>query len=167
MRMLLAALALLTLPAWADDLTVATLLPPPDIAPAAEAPASGMVSVPVLKQPVQKGETITADNLTTQDIPAAQAYASTITDAATLVGQQAVRPLPAATPLNRLHLRVAPAITRNQAVTMVYRRGGIELSGSGQALEDGQIGQTIRIVNPATRATLMGTVAQGGTVEVN
>ncbi len=148
---------------------VATLLPPPveAFASSVNAPESHTVSVPVLKQALQKGETITADNVTLQEIPASQSFTSTITGTDELVGQQAVRPLAAGAPINRLHVRVAPSISRNQAVTLVFKRGGIELTGRGQALEDGALGQSIRVINPTTRATLVGTVAAGAVVEVN
>lgn len=154
--------------ALAENTTVATLLPP--LATAAENAsinAASLVAVPVLKEPIQKGETITADNIVMKDIPASQAYASTIQDAEELAGQQAIRPLIAGQPVNKLHVRVAPLVSRNQTVTFVFRRGGIELSGQGQALDDGQAGQTIRVVNAATRSTVRGTVTATGTVEMN
>jgi flagella basal body P-ring formation protein FlgA len=34
-------------------------------------------------------------------------------------------------------------------------------------MEDGQVGQSVRVVNPATRSTIIGTVAADGTVEIN
>lgn len=170
--LVLTALSLATL-AHADaapdgQYAVATLLPPPvETRLEAAAPAAATVSVPVLKQPVQKGETITADNLTTLEIPAQQAFASTIASADELAGQQAVRPLGAGQPINRLHVRVAPMVARNQSVTFTFKRGGIELSGSGQALEDGQLGQSIRVINPATRSTILGTVTGNAAVAIN
>lgn len=166
MRVALIALSLLTTTAWAEGTTVATLLPPP-VEAFSTAKTAETVAVPVLKQAIQKGETITADNVTLLEIPASQAFASTVVDSAALVGQQAQRPLAAGAPVNRLHVRVAPAVTRNQSVTIMYRKGGIELSGRGQAMEDGQIGQSIRVVNPSTRSTVIGTIAEGGIVEVN
>jgi len=126
-----------------------------------------VVPVPVLKAALERGATITADNLTTAPFPAGEVYASTVGDAAQLVGLQAVRALPAGRPINRLHVRVAPAVARNQAVTLSYARGGVQLTGHGQALEDGALGQSIKVLNPATRATLVGTVRAAGVVGVN
>ncbi|PZP38924.1 MAG: flagella basal body P-ring formation protein FlgA [Pseudomonas fluorescens] len=164
-------MCLIAVPVGAEGLAqstmVATLLPPPVEALKALPAANNMVSVPVLKQPVQKGETIQADNVMMQEIPTSQAFASTITSMDELVGQQAVRPLGAATPVNRLHVKVAALVSRNQLVIMIYRKGGIELSGRAQALEDGQAGQTIRLINPATRSSITGTVTRDGSVEVN
>lgn len=173
---ILTTLAIFTMPlaARADDAVTPILLPP--AATGAESAAASQsvaqadpqtVQVPVLKQPVQKGETIMAENITMQSIPASQSFASTIGSADELVGQQAIRPIPASQPVNRMHVRIAPQVSRNQAVTFVYRRGGVELTGHGQALEDGAVGQSIRVINPATRSTIVGTIAAGGLVEIN
>ncbi len=157
--------------AQAQVAAIPALLPPPELTNEALASpistAQSEVQVPVLKQPLQRGQTITADNITMVSVPASKVYASTITSAAELTGQQTVRPLPAGEAVNKLHVRIAPLISRNQMVTLVYRKGGIELSGTAQALEDGQQGQSIRVVNPATRSTLTGTVTADGVVEMN
>ncbi len=171
MRTTIIALAAIGLPlaVHAADATPMLLPPPVEALQAvpAKAPAADTVMVPVLKEALPKGTTIMAEHLTEKAIPASQAFASTVMSASGLIGQQTLRPLAAGVAINRLHVRVAPAISRNQLVTLVYRRGGIELTGRAQALEDGQPGQSIRIVNPSTRSTLVGTVSAGGTVEVN
>ncbi|RYG61310.1 MAG: flagellar basal body P-ring formation protein FlgA [Alphaproteobacteria bacterium] len=177
MRYTIIAVTLVAAPFTVQATDAAPMLLPPPVealqampasAPAARrAPAGETISVPVLKEALPKGATIMADHLTEKTVPASQAFASTVMSADDLIGQQTVRSLPAGAAINRLHVRIAPAVARNQLVTLVYRRGGVELSGRAQALEDGQPGQSIRIVNPSTRSTLFGTVTAGGTVEVN
>ncbi|NBV54134.1 MAG: flagella basal body P-ring formation protein FlgA [Proteobacteria bacterium] len=132
----------------------------------AEAPLP-TISVPVLKQAVQKGQTIMPENIMLQATSAGSVFASTVTQPQQIEGLQAVRPLAAGQPISKLHLRVAPAIARNTAVVLRFSRGGIELTGSGTALEDGQVGQTIKVLNPATRSTLIGTVHANNIVEIN
>lgn len=170
-RILTIAALLCATSAQAQVAAIPALLPPPvlseDTLHASRTGEAAEVQVPVLKQPLQRGQTITADNITMVGMPASKVFASTITSSNELVGQQTVRPLEAGKAVNKLHVRVAPMISRNQMVTLVYRKGGIELSGSAQALEDGQQGQTIRIVNPSTRSTLTGTVMSDSTVHVN
>lgn len=172
MRTIIALTLFAAAPAYAAD--VAPMLLPPPVealasipAPAGTSQINPEVTVPVLKESLTKGTTILAEHLTEKTIPTSQAFASTVMTPDALIGQQLVRPLGAGMPINRLHVRVAPAVSRNQAVTLVYRRGGVELTGRATAMEDGQTGQSIRIVNPATRSTLIGTVAANGTVEMN
>lgn len=126
-----------------------------------------MLSIPVLKQAVQKGQSISADNLMLAPTPASQVFVSTVTQPQQIEGLQAVRPLAAGQPISKLHVRVAPAVGRNTAVVLRFSRGGIELTGSGTALEDGQLGQSIKVLNPATRSTLIGTVHANNVVEIN
>lgn len=126
-----------------------------------------MVTVPVLKTPLQKGALITADNLSTTQLPPNQVFVSTFTEADQLTGLTTVRPLPANTPINRMHVKATAAISRNDLIDIRFAKGAVELTVKGQALEDGQIGQTIRVINPNTRTTVSGIVREGGIVDIN
>ncbi len=128
--------------------------------------AQEAVSVPVLLKPVKSGETITTENLTTHEIDRRNTFASTITNAGDLTGTVATRALAAGQPINRLHVRAARAVMRDSSVRVVFNRPGISLAGSGKALEDGNVGEVVRIMNLATRTTLSGEVVADGVVEV-
>lgn len=123
-------------------------------------------TIPVLTSSVAKGTTLTADLITQQPVPASQIFASTITTPQALVGQQTTRALTAGQPINRLHVRAVPLVARESAVTVLYERGSVTLSGRADALEDGQLGQSIRVRNPASRTTLVAIVSGPGTVTV-
>lgn len=125
------------------------------------------VTVPVLKTPLQKGSLITEENIATLQLPQNEVFASTITDATQLAGLTTVRPLPAGQPVNRLHVKATAAVSRNDVVSIRYKSGAVELTMKGQALEDGQLGQTIKVINPNTRATIAGIVREGGVVDIN
>lgn len=136
------------------------------LAPAVFAQAA-MVAVPVLKAPLQKGAVIAEDNITTVEVPQNQVFPSTITQVDQLAGLTTQRPLAAGQPVNRIQVKATASITRNQSVSIRYTRGAVELTVKGQALEDGQIGQTIKVINPATRTTVAGVVKENGVVEIN
>lgn len=60
-----------------------------------------------------------------------------------------------------------PAIVgRNEIVTLVYARGGLRIATEGRALGRGGIGDSIKVMNLSSRMTVMGTIADNGTVEV-
>ena len=118
-------------------------------------------------QALAKGVVISAADLTSRTLPSSQVFVSTVAEVADVVGLQTLRPLPANQPISKLHVRMAPLISRGQLVDFIYARGTVQLAGSAQALEDGAAGQTIRLLNPATRATLIGTVQTNGRVFVN
>lgn len=157
---------LLALPVLAQAQALA-VVPPVVGQPATPGTQEGMVSVPVLKEAVTRGQIIRAENITMQPVAAGRVFASTITSADVLAGQQANRNLAAGEPVNKLHVGVAPVVRRNSAVKLRFVRGGVELSSQGQALEDAGVGQAVRVLNPTTRTTLTGRVAEDGAVDVN
>lgn len=124
------------------------------------------VQVPVLVAPVQTGDRIEDRDIVMKEVPAGTVFAGTVKDREVLLAMQAKRPLPADKPVNRLHVEPATDIARNSVVTLLYKRPGLELSGSGQALENGRIGDSIRVMNNGSRATLTGVVVDAGTVEI-
>ena len=125
------------------------------------------LSIPVLKSPLPKGALVEAAMLRDAAIPASRVFASTLVNRADIVGLQALRPLPAGVPLSRLHLRPQPTISRGATVPFVLQRGSLTLRGHGTALHDGAVGQSLRLLNPDTRATLVGTVGADGQVTIN
>ncbi len=124
-------------------------------------------SVPVPHAPLAKGTVITAADLTSRTLPSQQVFVSTVQTEAQAVGLQSTRMLPAGVPISVLHLRLPPLVNRGSVVEFTIQRGVVSLKGSAQALEDGTAGQQIRLLNPATRATLVGVVQPNGQVLVN
>lgn len=64
--------------------------------------------------------------------------------------------------------QVGPAalVMRNQPVTLVYQNGGLSIATEARALSRGSIGDTVRVMNLASRATVVGLVRSDGKVEV-
>ncbi|WP_343080503.1 flagellar basal body P-ring formation chaperone FlgA [Ostreiculturibacter nitratireducens] len=57
-------------------------------------------------------------------------------------------------------------IERNQVVPLLYRAGALTISTEGRALGRGGVGDTIRVMNIASRTTLNGLIAADGSVHV-
>lgn len=136
------------------------------LANAAWAGPADTVMVPVPVAPVAAGSKLDARDVVMKEVAASTVFAGTVKDVATLAAMQAKRPLPAGQPVNRLHVEPASDVARNSVVTLLYRRQGLELSGSGQALEAGRVGDSIRVMNNGSRATLVGVVVDAATVEI-
>lgn len=127
---------------------------------------AGEVGIPVLASAVTAGQRIEASNLTTKMVDEKAVYASTISQPEELAGMQATRKLAAGVPLTKLQVKPAMDVQRNSLVNLVYNAPGVQLSGSAQALEEGRVGQSIRVLNVASRATLVGVVTAPDTVEI-
>ncbi len=54
-----------------------------------------------------------------------------------------------------------PTVSRNQSIPLVAIAEGIRLSAPGRALKDGLSGETIPVLNTATRTPLKGVVRDG------
>lgn len=53
-----------------------------------------------------------------------------------------------------------------QPVTLVFRSGGLTMTAAGEALQDGKVGQAVRVRNSRSKQTLRGTVTGPGEVEL-
>ncbi|MBB97802.1 MAG: flagella basal body P-ring formation protein FlgA [Rhodobacteraceae bacterium] len=57
-------------------------------------------------------------------------------------------------------------VQRNDIVTLVYARDGLQISAEGRALGRGGVGDSIRVMNLSSRTTISGWVRENGTIEV-
>lgn len=124
------------------------------------------VGIPVLASPVVAGQRIDASNIENKIVDGKSVFANTITDARHLEGMQATRKLAAGVPITSLQVKPVMDVQRNSVVTLTYAAPGVQLSGSAQALEEGRIGQSIKVLNPSSRTTLVGLVTGPNTVEI-
>jgi flagella basal body P-ring formation protein FlgA len=64
------------------------------------------------------------------------------------------------------HLSHQPVIKRGDNVNVVLDQDGLEISSKGVAQEQGQLGKTIRLVNPKSKKEFQGLVLNAKTVKV-
>lgn len=69
-------------------------------------------------------------------------------------------------PLLRRQIDFPPMVKRRDKVTIQARRGGLLLTAAGEAKEDGQEGDMIRVINLGSRKVVLGRVTAPGLVEV-
>lgn len=93
----------------------------------------------------------------------APGYAESI---AAVVGKVSKRTLVAGRTIPVGDLRDPYAIQRGATIRITYSVGGMNLSASGTAVEDGMAGEVVRVRNRDTGVTVSGTAMQDGTVEV-
>lgn len=58
-------------------------------------------------------------------------------------------------------------VDRNQIVTLIHVKGALTIVTEGRALGRGGVGEAIRVMNVASRATVTGVVAADGTVRIS
>lgn len=118
----------------------------------------------VAARTLRAGTAITADDLAlVRGTPPAGVVASfeDAVDMEARVTLYAGRPIP-------LGSLTAPALVeRNQLVALVFQQGGLEIRAEGRALGRGAEGESVRIMNLASRSTVNGRVAGPGLVVVH
>lgn len=110
-----------------------------------------VIQVPVLARPVPQGQMIAERDLGSIELRADRVGHTVITVAETIVGMTPARPIAAGQPISTQDIRRPVVVARNSTVTMIYSLPGVTLTAMGKAMDDGGIGDTIRISNVQSR----------------
>jgi flagella basal body P-ring formation protein FlgA len=109
-------------------------------------------------RPVERGELITASDLTTVRQPQQQSGAA-LTDAKAAIGLAARHSLRPGQPLAAADLMKPEIVARNDTVTIVYQVPGVTLTLRGEAKDGGALGDTISVVNVETKHVVQAVVS--------
>lgn len=99
-------------------------------------------------------------------LTAADLSATGDSDAAAMVGMETRRAVYAGRPVTPEDVGPATLVRRNAVVTMAFRHGVLDIRTEGRALEDGGMGEPIRVLNIASRQAVLARVSGAGQVEV-
>lgn len=83
-----------------------------------------------------------------------------------VIGLSARATLYAGRPIRAQDLGPPIVVERNSFVTLEFRRGGLSLRTEGRALDEGGVGDRVRVMNLESRRTVFGVVTAPGVVEV-
>ncbi|GGE10279.1 flagella basal body P-ring formation protein FlgA [Gemmobacter megaterium] len=87
-------------------------------------------------------------------------------DPAEAIGQEARVTLYAGRPIRPTDLGPPAIVERNQIVPLSYLSGRLSIQTEGRALSRGAVGDTIRVMNLASRSTVSGRIGADGAVTV-
>lgn len=125
-----------------------------------------VVEVPVLARPKQRGETISEADLEWQQVRESQVQFGVLTRMEDIIGRQMRGPGRPGVPLRSTDIQREIIVAKGSLVTIIMRRGSLQLTAQGKALEDGGLGDTIRISNAQSKRTIEGKIEGPGTVSV-
>jgi flagella basal body P-ring formation protein FlgA len=128
--------------------------------------AEEQVEVPVLARPVPRGHRIEEDDLAEAWLAAARLDGDALVDPQALIGQEAGRRLAPGRVIRAADLRAPRLVRKDQPVTLVFRRGRLDLVTAGVALDAGALGDVVRVENPSSKRPLRGVVIGPRQVEV-
>ena len=125
-----------------------------------------LVSVPVLAEDKKRGEVIREDDILRRDVRASEIRDHVITDEDDLVGMAAKRQIKAATVVHSSQIRRPVIVTKGSIVTMGLSAGVMALTAQGKALDEGSIGDIIRVINIRSNKVIEAKVSGPNRVDV-
>lgn len=115
-------------------------------------------------QLIERGHTITADQLELQELKASRATRDFFTSVDEAVGMGAKRRIRPDQLITSRLLTMPFLVRRGQQVAITARKDGIAASTLGEALEDGQEGDVVRVRNLSSQKVIKAQVLDEGTV---
>ncbi len=128
--------------------------------------AIAMIDMLVLARRVAPGTLLDPSDLATAHVRLASTHVPVVELPEQARGMALRRPVVPGQPIPLANLVRPPAITRGALVTMQLDGGGISLSAQAQAMDDGAVGERIRVLNPTSRAVLAAMIDAPGHVHV-
>jgi flagella basal body P-ring formation protein FlgA len=134
--------------------------------PGSHASADKMLRIPALRNGIQLGTTITREDIVWIDMPARQVTNNIVTDPQNLIGMAAAWSLPGERPIRESDVRKPIIAKKGALVTMTVSLPNMKLTAVGRALENGALGDTIRLINTSSSKTVEGVVLADGNVAI-
>jgi|GEM_PF-3145291 len=125
-----------------------------------------MQEVPMVKFRMTSGQVITEEDIVWQKMPISRLTRDTVLTAEEIIGKTPTRMLGTTRIIKADDLRVPPVITRQSTVHMNYKSKNLTIQAVGQALEDGAVGDKIRVRNTSSGTMLEGIVTAAGQVQI-
>ncbi len=131
-------------------------------------PVKIMLSTPVVvaARPLMRGAQLSAADLTTATLDAGSLPPDYLTDPQQAIGQLIKRPISSGMAIAAGMLDTPRMVRRDERVTIMAEEDGLEVRMAGQALEDGALGQPIRVRNLISKRIIGAIIAAPGIVKV-
>ena len=124
------------------------------------------VDVPVPTRRILPGEVIGEGDLTTLPMPMERLGDTVATSRDALIGLASRRALPPGRLIQTASVGAPVVVQRNKPVSLVFEDGPLLLAARGRALQDGGVGDTVRVMNVASSIVVTGTITGPQTVTV-
>jgi len=123
--------------------------------------------VPVLNRPMRVGEVVASEDVSYLRIASSRIPRGTIAEADELIGLSAKRQLRPNIALRDSDFEKPVVVRKGDAVVMIFRAEGIELTTRGKAMTNGGVGETVAVVNTQSLKQVDAVVTGAGAVSVS
>ena len=122
--------------------------------------------MPVASRPLVKGATVTANDVQLAKVNGTSAGKDLIENLGDIVGRNLTKDIGQGEMFKASAVVVPAVVTAGSRVTVVFRQSRLEVTASGIALENGGMGQDIRVRNESSKKVIVGKVSDPGLVTV-
>jgi len=117
-----------------------------------------VVQVAMLSRIVRPGEVIRDSDIEFIEIAADRVGRDVLIDQSDIVGRTPRRQLAPSAPLRRADLQTPILVAKGSIVDLIVQTSNMLLTAKARAIEDGSLGETIRVVNIRSEKTVVGVV---------
>jgi len=117
-----------------------------------------LIKVPVLARHLRRGDIVRARDVVLRTMDRSQVPTAALVRRDEIVGQSVRRSLPGGVPLRNSDLEAPILVRRGALVTMEISTPTMRLTARGKALDNGTMGETVRIRNTQSKRVVQGTV---------
>ncbi len=122
--------------------------------------------IPVLSRNIQRGETIAVADIEMIEIPRLRLTNDILYNPGRINGMAARRALSPGRPLSESDIEPPRLVLRNTQVTIIFSSPGMVMTARGRSLDDGALGDTVKVMNVRSNRMIEGTVLSNGDVAV-
>lgn len=122
--------------------------------------------MPVASRPLLKGSVITAQDVQLAKLNGTTVGRDSVENLGDIVGRSLTKDIGQGEMFKAAAVVVPPVIAAGSRVTIVYRQNRLEVTASGVALENGGLGQDIKVRNDSSKRVVIGKVVEAGLVLV-
>ena len=122
--------------------------------------------VVVPRRVIRAGDTIRHEDLHRLELPLNASFERYLSSREELLGRVALRTLLPDRPVHARSVKRPSVVRRGSPVTVQFIAGPMKLTMEGEAMSDGAVGDSVRVLNPSSNRVLTGQVVDYGLVEV-
>lgn len=129
--------------------------------------ASRRETRPIMKRNVKRGEQITSADIELKSFPPSRIAKTAIAENNEIVGMTAARSMKAGSFIKRGDLITPKLVKKNQLVTLLFEKAGLTLKTRGKAMADGELGETVSVLNIQSKRVVVGIIKSAGVIAIN
>ncbi len=126
-----------------------------------------LIDIPVPRSTLTRGTLISTEDLSFIEMKSADIKGDIVLNVDQIIGRTARNNLNPGRLIRLTDTEIPVSIKRGQKINLIYKSGHLELTAIGRSMQDGRIGDVIRVTNGDSNKNLQGTILANNQVEID